>query len=129
MLTQKEKNVVISSVWTRYMDELRAALPELPPLGDGKRKHHKQTQQHKQKINSFKELILTIEQAEAADLHLLYFEEKAKEQEKQKQKLIEEMEALKTETNININNHPKHLAMVYPANQNITLNTKTNFFN
>lgn len=94
MLTQKEKNIVISKVWDRYMEELRAALPELPPLGEGKRRHHKQTQQHKQKINYFKELILTIEQAEAAALHLLYFEEKAKEQEKQKQKLIEEMEAL-----------------------------------
>ena len=130
MLTQKEKNVVISKVWDRYMEELRATLPELPPLGQGKRKHHRQTQQHKQKINSFKELILTIELAENAAVNSLYFEEHAKADAKIITKLLKEMEELATETNININKQPSNLVTFYPPNQNITVKTcKTKIFN
>jgi iron-sulfur cluster repair protein YtfE (RIC family) len=129
MLTQKEKNVVISKIWDRYMDELRSALPELPPLGQGKRKHHKQTQQHKQKINDFLDIILKIQIAEEKAVYNLFLQEKYKADAKIITKLLEEMEVLKTETNININNQPYNLITFYPPNQNLTVKTTTKIFN
>ena len=129
MLSQKEKNVVISKVWDRYIEELRAALPELPPLGDGKRKHHRQTQQHKQKINDFLEIILKIQKEEEKAVYNLFLQEKYKADEKIIKKLLEEMEELATETNININNQPYNLITFYPPNQNLTVKTITKIFN
>ena len=129
MLTQKEKNVVISKVWDRYMDELRAALPELPPLGEGKRKHHRQKQQHKQKINEFLDIILKIQQEEEKAVYNLFLQEKYTADEKIIKKLLDEMEELTTKTNININNQPSNLLTFYPPNQSLTVKTLTKIFN
>lgn len=129
MLTQKEKNVVISKVWGWYMEELRAALPELPPLEQGKRKHHRQRQQHKQKINDFLDIILKIQKAEEKAVYNLFLQEKYKADERIITKLLAEMEELTTETNININNQPSNLLTFYPPNRSLTVKTTTKIFN
>jgi hypothetical protein len=129
MLKQKEKNVVISSVWVWFMEELRAALPELPPLGEGRRKQSKRIQEHKQKINDFLEIILKIQKAEEKAVYNLFLEEKYKEDSKIITKLLDEMDELATETNININDQPSNLITFYPPNESLTVKTTTKIFN